>query len=475
MKKISLLDNETFSIKGALGEVYVFDGEDLFVDPVGLMGSKKATVIKSLRTERGAKDWVKLAGSKFGEKVEVLDTDTLKANFEDVDGLEDEELPFHVVIADDDDDDDLNDFEDEMRDDMDDPVDEDDFEDGEMARTQISQILEDAKELYNLVDSMADLEPWVQSKLTRAADYMNTLSEYLDHSEEAQEKLGRDEDDGDDEDPMEEMIEDEVEEEMREENDDDETQKGKMKNKWVDEGRGKSGGGSSDDGGPGPGEHPEDEKGEKTYGDSSSGDENDEKKAVPAEPAMMSTNEEEGEEKGPTHADMFDDAVGKRVQMTRTNSSGEEVTETGKVVKNEDGTAMVNTGSGIKKFKHDGGNHSKISDINILEEKSVVGTVFKSLHAARQWNKFDNPDKDRYYIDIMRSTDFDNPWDRTRNLNAKYVVRDMADKELTQKGAYGNRKVSRTTNLPEKTIDSGTREVAALGEPESVPEDSVGD
>lgn len=420
MKKIDLLDNETFTIKGALGEVYVFDGEDLFVDPVGVFGSRKATVIKSLRTEKGAQDWVRLAGSKLSN-VEVLDTDTLKANFDEVEDL-DESLPFHVVAAEEDDSEDgvdLDEVQEEMREDMEMDVDDgEDFEDGAMARTQLSQILEDAKELYSMIESAAELESWVQAKLTRAADYMNAISEYLTHDEEAQELLDGDEDD-------EEKDESPEPEAMGEEQDEGETQKGKVKAKYVEEQEEKEKLAEqqiTEDDMPSKKEEEEDD---------------DEKKSVPADPAMMSATEDEEDE---TY----------KSEGKKPDADGDGVPDW------------------ADKNPEKAGNPED-------ERKSVVGKVFKSLHAARQWNKFENPDSDRFYIDIMRSADFDNPWDRTRNMNAKYVVRDMNDKVQTTKGAYGNRKVSRPKTLPEKSIDSATREAAALNPAQKVPEDSVGE
>lgn len=62
---------------------------------------KKATVLKSLRTISGAKDWIKVFGKNYDGELKVVDTETLKS-YEEFDGyLDSYPLTNHVVIEED--------------------------------------------------------------------------------------------------------------------------------------------------------------------------------------------------------------------------------------------------------------------------------------------------------------------------------------------------------------------------------------
>lgn len=362
MKKIELLDNETFTIKGSYGETYVFDGDTLFVDSANV--SRKAVVLKSLRTERGAEDWLRTAGRAY-TGAQVFDTETLKSFDGRVvtlksmaSGDEDEEfdatLPFHVVATEGGDEDDHAGDEHEDEKDASDmepgeieELMEDEEQEQEMTMAQLAQVLHDAKKIYNMVKDEEHLEPWMQAKLVKVAEYMSVLAEKLEHEGG-------------------EMPEDSVVEEFegnvgkdKEDVSMDESKESLPPLPPVEEG---------------------------VFS------EEDEKKSVPADAAMMSAS---------------------------------------------------------------------------YSEKSVVGQVFKSLHAARQWNRFENPDKDRYYIDIMREKDTRKGFSKSTGLNAKYVVRDKwEEEEVAIKGAYGNKKMSKkaTQVPPVKKIDPEVLRVAAIKE-----------
>lgn len=50
---------------------------------------------------------------------------------------------------------------------------------GEMAKSELRNIIQNAEELFNMLDEDTQLEAWVQSKLARANDYLNSVSQYL--------------------------------------------------------------------------------------------------------------------------------------------------------------------------------------------------------------------------------------------------------------------------------------------------------
>ena len=50
---------------------------------------------------------------------------------------------------------------------------------GKMARTDLVTIAKDAHELVNMFGDDAELPDWVESKLTKAADYLNSVKRYI--------------------------------------------------------------------------------------------------------------------------------------------------------------------------------------------------------------------------------------------------------------------------------------------------------
>jgi hypothetical protein len=386
MKKIELLTNETFTIKGSYGETYVFDGDDLFVDSSNV--SRKAVVLKSLRTRTGAESWLASVGKSFSN-AQIFDTNSLR-EFEGrvvtrkSIGSEDEAedfdatMPFHVVATSDDEggpqaesDGGPGQGHEELM--------EDEEQEQDMSMTQIAQILHDAEKLYDMISQEEHLEPWMQAKLTKVAEFVSAIAENLEHEDgeipdedDAQGGTMRGEDEGaDDDDMMDEIV------------------KSVLKNLAMK--------------------------------DASAGND---------EPAPGTGDDEDAPAPG-TGDDEYAPAPG----------TGDD----------EDAPAPVAdwTGAGA-------GNGSGF-------EKSITGTIFKSLNSARQWNRFENPDKDRYYIDIMREKDVRKSFSKSSGLNAKYVVRDRwDDEEATIKGAHGNKLVKGSKILPEKRIDPATLRVAAI-------------
>jgi hypothetical protein len=52
---------------------------------------------------------------------------------------------------------------------------------GNMARAQLMSIKKSADRLFNMIGDNEGLEAWVQSKLTRAADEITSVYQYLDY------------------------------------------------------------------------------------------------------------------------------------------------------------------------------------------------------------------------------------------------------------------------------------------------------
>jgi hypothetical protein len=55
---------------------------------------------------------------------------------------------------------------------------------GRMAKRQLSDIAEYAQELGQMLEDETQLEAWVQSKLTKAADYIKTVKHYVEYGME---------------------------------------------------------------------------------------------------------------------------------------------------------------------------------------------------------------------------------------------------------------------------------------------------
>jgi hypothetical protein len=60
-------------------------------------------------------------------------------------------------------------------------------EESSMARSELNAVTKDAKSIMSKVKGNKELEAWTQSKITKAADYLNSVADYM--SEEEQEQL----------------------------------------------------------------------------------------------------------------------------------------------------------------------------------------------------------------------------------------------------------------------------------------------
>jgi len=52
---------------------------------------------------------------------------------------------------------------------------------GEMAKSELYRLIQNAQELMGSLDDDTQLEAWVQSKITKAADYLNSVTQYLSY------------------------------------------------------------------------------------------------------------------------------------------------------------------------------------------------------------------------------------------------------------------------------------------------------
>jgi len=57
-------------------------------------------------------------------------------------------------------------------------------EEGKMAKRQLSDIAQYSHELMEMLNDETQLEAWVQSKLTKAADYIKTVKHYVEYGME---------------------------------------------------------------------------------------------------------------------------------------------------------------------------------------------------------------------------------------------------------------------------------------------------
>ena len=57
-------------------------------------------------------------------------------------------------------------------------------EEGRMAKRQLSDITQYSQELMGMLQDETQLEAWVQSKLTKAADYIKTVKHYVEYGME---------------------------------------------------------------------------------------------------------------------------------------------------------------------------------------------------------------------------------------------------------------------------------------------------
>ena len=52
-------------------------------------------------------------------------------------------------------------------------------QEGRMAKTQLKGILADAEHMIGMFDDEDNLPEWVQNKITKAADYLNSAHRYM--------------------------------------------------------------------------------------------------------------------------------------------------------------------------------------------------------------------------------------------------------------------------------------------------------
>jgi hypothetical protein len=60
-------------------------------------------------------------------------------------------------------------------------------EESSMARSELNAITKDAKSIMSKVKGNKELEAWTQSKITKAADYLNSVADYMDGEEKLDE------------------------------------------------------------------------------------------------------------------------------------------------------------------------------------------------------------------------------------------------------------------------------------------------
>jgi len=95
---------------------------------------------------------------------------------------------------------------DALTDDVNEDYDKDEYdEEGEMADNQLDVVHDAAQELQDIIDSDDNLPEWVQSKITKAMDYLDTARDYMKSVED-------DEEDADDVEPPKDEGDEEVEE-----------------------------------------------------------------------------------------------------------------------------------------------------------------------------------------------------------------------------------------------------------------------
>ena len=56
-----------------------------------------------------------------------------------------------------------------------------DRNEGKMAKYDVKEIAQDAMDVFKMIDEKDDLPEWLEAKITKAADYMNSVKDYLTH------------------------------------------------------------------------------------------------------------------------------------------------------------------------------------------------------------------------------------------------------------------------------------------------------
>lgn len=58
---------------------------------------------------------------------------------------------------------------------------DDEYEEIDMALSDLYKLAEYSDKLFDMVEEMDDLEPWVSSKITKASDYISSVYHYLNY------------------------------------------------------------------------------------------------------------------------------------------------------------------------------------------------------------------------------------------------------------------------------------------------------
>ena len=66
-----------------------------------------------------------------------------------------------------------------------------DRKEGKMAKYDVKEIAQDAMDVFKMIDEDDDLPEWLEAKITKAADYMNSVKDYLTHHMNEDVKLKR--------------------------------------------------------------------------------------------------------------------------------------------------------------------------------------------------------------------------------------------------------------------------------------------
>lgn len=57
-------------------------------------------------------------------------------------------------------------------------------QEGDMAKTQLKTMIDAAQELHDMIGDNDNLPEWVQSKITKATDYIDTARDYLKNNDD---------------------------------------------------------------------------------------------------------------------------------------------------------------------------------------------------------------------------------------------------------------------------------------------------
>ena len=52
---------------------------------------------------------------------------------------------------------------------------------GKMAKYDAKEACQDAQDIFKMIDEYDDLPEWLEAKITKAADYLNSVKDYLTH------------------------------------------------------------------------------------------------------------------------------------------------------------------------------------------------------------------------------------------------------------------------------------------------------